>query len=258
MSGTWLDTLLPASWRGVPFAVEISQEEWSRRVAVHEYPMRETIWIEDLGAGRNPVVITGFLVGDDVQFQRDALVAAAQEPGPGTLVHPTLGVLNDMVVIAFSTASRKEVGRAIGIELSLMATGQRLYPGAVPDSSAQVHEAAHAADLAAQGDFLSRAGAAVQQGGVVAGQVLATARSYTSLARGLVTDAGRIAGSVGALANLAPAGAGFGRFFAGGRRTVSLVAQADGTVAGVLNRATVLRGAVANAAARVDSLAAAL
>lgn len=43
--------LLPASWRGVPFAVTDHVTTVTRRQAVHEYPDREDVWTEDMGRG---------------------------------------------------------------------------------------------------------------------------------------------------------------------------------------------------------------
>ena len=43
------DTLLPASWRGVPFHGLSGELRFGRRPVVHEYPFRDSVWVEDLG-----------------------------------------------------------------------------------------------------------------------------------------------------------------------------------------------------------------
>ncbi|REF28617.1 prophage DNA circulation protein [Xenorhabdus cabanillasii] len=48
-SWQWAEHLHPASFRGVPFAVISGESVFGRRQAVHEYPYRDTAWIEDLG-----------------------------------------------------------------------------------------------------------------------------------------------------------------------------------------------------------------
>ncbi|EBI9896924.1 hypothetical protein G6094_002468 [Salmonella enterica] len=96
----WEENLHPASFRGVPFAVTGGESLFGRRQAIHEYPMRDRVWVEDLGRGTRRITLQGFIVhgsriysAGDVLTQRDALVAACETKGPGTLVHPTLGEL---------------------------------------------------------------------------------------------------------------------------------------------------------------------
>ena len=48
MTKTW-ENLRPASFRGVAFEVESHSESGGRRVELHEYPLRDTPYAEDLG-----------------------------------------------------------------------------------------------------------------------------------------------------------------------------------------------------------------
>lgn len=97
---SWQDNLHAASFRGVPFAVQRGEGEFGRRQAVHEYPYRDSVWVEDMGRSTRRITLTGFILqsslvytASDVLTQRNSLVAAAELAGPGTLVHPTLGEL---------------------------------------------------------------------------------------------------------------------------------------------------------------------
>ena len=97
-SEDWLSQLRPGSFRGVPFAVVNEEGSHGRRQAVHEYPFRDTAWIEDMGRGTRRFIIRGFLVqnslvygGGDVISQRQSLIDACETRGSGTLIHPTLG-----------------------------------------------------------------------------------------------------------------------------------------------------------------------
>ncbi|OAT41354.1 phage tail/DNA circulation protein [Hafnia paralvei ATCC 29927] len=99
-SWEWGENLHPASFRGVPFAVTGGESQFGRRQAVHEYPMRDRVWVEDLGRGTRRITLQGFIVqgsriysASDVLTQRDSLIAACESKGSGTLVHPTLGEL---------------------------------------------------------------------------------------------------------------------------------------------------------------------
>ncbi|CAK7025901.1 DNA circularization N-terminal domain-containing protein [Saezia sanguinis] len=94
----WREHIHAASFRGVPFGVMSGDGTFGRRVAVHEYPFRDSVYIEDLGRSTRRLTIRGFLVQEskvyqagDVFTQRDSLIAACEQSGSGTLVHPTLG-----------------------------------------------------------------------------------------------------------------------------------------------------------------------
>src|SRR5579871_3815536 len=94
----FIASLQPASFRGVPFGVLTDTDTFGRRLALHEYPMRDKPWAEDLGKRARRFQIAGFLItdslvygGGDVIAQRDAMAAAVEAAGAGALVHPTLG-----------------------------------------------------------------------------------------------------------------------------------------------------------------------
>ena len=88
----WRANILPASFRGVPFNVLRAGFESGRRVAQHEFPLRDTPFNEDLGRRVRTFEIEAYVLGNDYAAQRDALLRACiDEPGPGALIHPTLG-----------------------------------------------------------------------------------------------------------------------------------------------------------------------
>ncbi|MBE8595340.1 DNA circularization N-terminal domain-containing protein [Xenorhabdus sp. BG5] len=58
-SWKWAEHLRPASFRGVPFAVISGESVFGRRQAVHEYPYRDTAWIEDLGRATRRITLRG-------------------------------------------------------------------------------------------------------------------------------------------------------------------------------------------------------
>lgn len=115
-SSPWYQSLRPASFRGVSFAVLAGETSHGRRVAVHEYPYRDTAWIEDMGRGVRKITVRGFIIQDSVVYgggdviqQRLALIAACETKDAGTLIHPTLGEM---------TVSIPENGLRIGESLS--------------------------------------------------------------------------------------------------------------------------------------------
>ncbi len=138
----WKDKLRQASFRGIPFHVQESGNELAgRRVAVHEYPGRDVPYVEDLGARKKAFTIKGYLLGDDCIEQRDRLVAACNEAGPGTLEHPTLGS-RSVLCTKCSIGERTTEGRMCRLSLGFEDAGTNTYPTTAPDTQAQVQEKA--------------------------------------------------------------------------------------------------------------------
>src|SRR5436190_10552423 len=79
--GHWFEQLQPGSWRGHGFVMDMAQTSGGRRTALHEYPYRDSIWLEDLGKLPRRYVFQAFLTGDDVYQRRDAMLAACEKPG---------------------------------------------------------------------------------------------------------------------------------------------------------------------------------
>ena len=88
----WRHKLRPASFRWVPFKVESHEYEGGRRAVTHEYPAKDIPWTEDTGRTPEGFEITGYLWGENYHRERDALIAACNKKGPGTLVHPYRGM----------------------------------------------------------------------------------------------------------------------------------------------------------------------
>lgn len=102
MSCLCIDDLAPASFRGVPFHVKSDTGHFGRRIATHEYPMRDTPYNEDLGEKAQKFSVTGYIVGDSWIAQKDALKAACRMRGPSLLQlpaeSPALVVCNDIKI----------------------------------------------------------------------------------------------------------------------------------------------------------------
>ena len=182
--GAWAQGLQPASWRGRSFAVRVSGLHRGRRVAVHEYPYRDKVWVEDLGLGTRTVSFSGFLVGDNVYAERQAMIAEVEKPGPGTLVHPSLGSIQ-AVCVEFSCGEESRRGRVVELEFSFIQTG--LSTAAFPAISAALQ-----AFAPSTGSFASDFGSAVStvQGGI------STIGSFVGYAQHVVGDASLVARAV--------------------------------------------------------------
>jgi prophage DNA circulation protein len=147
-SGAFWSQLKPASYRGVAFGVISGQARFGRRNALHEYPFRDTPWVEDLGRQSRRIMVTGFLVGDDVIAQRERLVAACEKPGDGKLIHPTLGELT-VSLMDFSVNEYREKGRAFELHFVFVEAGKRLFPSDEVNQTQAIGDAADATSAAA-------------------------------------------------------------------------------------------------------------
>lgn len=87
----WRDNIRPASFKGAGFGVSGDDKEGGRRTVVHEFPQREEVYVEDMGAATTRFTVQAFVLGPDYMSERDELERVLSEPGPGTLVHPWYG-----------------------------------------------------------------------------------------------------------------------------------------------------------------------
>lgn len=161
---TWTESLNKASFRGVPFAIYGGDARFGRRLALHEYPGRDKPYIEDMGRATRRIRMTGFLVtdsliygGGDVLAQRDALVAAVEQPGLGALMHPTLGALNVSVPAeGLSVIERWDMGRYFEISIIFIESGDRVFPNITSSSGSLLDKLAAALGLSSALDFVRK------------------------------------------------------------------------------------------------------
>jgi hypothetical protein len=93
-NGCYKDLYLDGSFKGVPFYTTEATSEHGRRAAEGEFPFSEITDAADLGRRIRRYTLTGYLRENSHIFDASALIAACESPGPGTLVHPTRGVVS--------------------------------------------------------------------------------------------------------------------------------------------------------------------
>ncbi|QNK65764.1 DNA circularization N-terminal domain-containing protein [Variovorax sp. PAMC26660] len=253
----WRNRLQPASFGGVPFGVFGGQIRVGRRNAVHEYPFKDQVWVEDMGRAARRITLRGFLVenarygGGDVIAQRERLIAACEAPGKKTLVHPTLGALN-VALIDSAMDERWDNGRVFEISLSFIEEGERSFPSVLSDTRAEVKSLADLADAAVGGDFASSVSGALAQGASVVGQAVSTASTWANTALNLANDATNLMHMVNSLP-----GAN-GRYFGGRTRGIgNLSGQLSSlsTIPSLIAAGTVARSHVASAVSALTTAA---
>ncbi|WP_233872516.1 DNA circularization protein [Paraburkholderia adhaesiva] len=180
----FFSALQTASWRGVPFAVTGGTLKAGRRVALHEYPYRDDVWVEDIGRAGRRISLTGFLLqdaaygGGDVLAQRAAMIAACETPdqGDGELVHPSLGRVTASL-LEFECEERGERGRSFELRFTLIEAGTEQFPTLSIATQAQTGLSVVAAYAAAAQDFANRLGALLQTPPLV-GEIERTAQAF--------------------------------------------------------------------------------
>lgn len=146
-----------ASFRGVAFFVESAEGGGGRRAVVHEFPLRDDPFVEDLGRKARVFHLDGYVIGDDYLAQRDALLSALEDVGgPGELVHPHHGVMRAICLDVKHRESTKDGGMALFAIDFAETPLQAPVPTEVVDGAEQVDVSADAAIDASEAEFIEQ------------------------------------------------------------------------------------------------------
>jgi len=157
----WRLALIPAKFRGVDFHMENAVFAGGRRIAVHEYPKRDTPYGEDLGRRARRLQIVGYIVGTDYHQRRDLLKDALEIEGAG-LVRVQQGDINfwslNVVVEHFSVVETRERGGYCVFEMGFVEVG--ITGSMIITTSTQqvVNDAANNVDKQAETSFNTPSG----------------------------------------------------------------------------------------------------
>ena len=171
----WKLGLSPASYNGAAFYVDLQALTGGFRLVPHEIPKRDVGWTESMGRRVRHWSITGYLVYSpttmpDVFGARDALIAALNTPGVGSLVLPTgLETMDNappgaVVVDTYSVVERRERGGWCLVEMIFVQAGE-LAQGQSSANSPSTDTPS--AVTAAAGGAATAAGASTDMGGPV-------------------------------------------------------------------------------------------
>lgn len=84
----WPRTMRRASYKGAHFYVEKDTVATGRRLVVHEFPLKDEPYVEDLGRDANKISVTAYVVSNQADAEERRLRAACESYGAGTLVLP--------------------------------------------------------------------------------------------------------------------------------------------------------------------------
>jgi prophage DNA circulation protein len=77
----WRDALRSGSFRGVPFQIDSHDLTFGRRTSMHEYPLRDEPYSEDLGRKARVFSLNLYVIGRDYMAGRDNLREALEKTG---------------------------------------------------------------------------------------------------------------------------------------------------------------------------------
>ncbi|SOD42335.1 DNA circularization protein [Nitrosovibrio sp. Nv4] len=148
----WRDQLQAATFRGVPFHVRSGDGTIGRRTVSHEYPGKDVPYVEDLGRRAREFTLEAFVLGADVMRDRDALIAALEEPGTGELVHPYKGRMKVAVPNGRWSQSLDQ-GGIVRFSITFQESRDVVQPTVRADTQAGVEVAADNAESAVISEF---------------------------------------------------------------------------------------------------------
>lgn len=177
---TWRDKMGPAKFRGVEFHITSAEGSGGRRGPVNEYPFKAKAFKEDTGAKARSFPVEGFVIGKDYLDQKQRLLAALSQEGPGELIHPFYGTLR-VAVESWRFREGTAGGRAeVSIEF-VETDSSPSAPVAVVDAAQQVESSAATALAAVKAEFLARF-----VPGVLIGSIVTQVTKFADAINGIV------------------------------------------------------------------------
>jgi len=244
MSGvlTILEQYAQCSFRGVPFAVIGSGGNTGRRIAVHEYPNRDTPWPEDIGRKARTFRVRGFVSGVLFRSQFDLVLLAVEQQGPGLLVHPTRGIIQ-AAVLNFDWREPDGISGVIEFEVEFIEAKSLLSTTVLAAASAVIATTAALLGSSSTSDYSSSTTAGYALGTTVASAAASTAGNWAAQAEALALTPAVTSAALAGLPTY------YGRYVSGN----ATVTSSDATVASALDDVVTGQAAVAVAIAAVSA-----
>lgn len=125
---TWKDRLKPASIGGIDVFFEDYSLKSGRKIVRHEMPGLDEIDYEDLGMKERTIALAVYLIGDDVDLQRDKLEAKMVSASLHRLILPSRSVNLLVRVEDYGVVESRLEGRYIKFDLALCVVRESVIP----------------------------------------------------------------------------------------------------------------------------------
>lgn len=163
----WKDNLLDASFRGVVFDCQATQDGAKRDIAQHEYPYQDGADLEDLGRKARHFTLQAVFFGDDYDTRLQAFLAVLDQPGAGELVHPVYGSIKQAQLLDYQVEhSADEVDSCrVALQFAEHTTSQPFFNRQLAGQQATQVKQPAATGMAAATDAFAKATAAAKTAG---------------------------------------------------------------------------------------------
>ena len=132
-----------ASFRGVEFAVAVSNEQGGRRAVIFEFPLRDEPFVDDLGRASRQFSIEVFVLGEDHLLQAQDLQLALETRGPGVFVSPYRGSLL-VQCLGFTRNENASDSGITSFGITFIEAGTAPQPSSAVDTLGEIRSAAEA------------------------------------------------------------------------------------------------------------------
>lgn len=152
----WRDKYKQARFRDALFFVETGGRGGGRRVALHQYPKRNTPYAEDMGRTANRFLVQGYLIGPNYLDLKDALIDALEADGPGMLRLPLPYKMSDVQVMvqSYSVTEAREKGGFCTIDMDFVEYGDPVWRDTV-STTGEIQKSANAVEDSVIGNELT-------------------------------------------------------------------------------------------------------
>lgn len=140
MADDWKDNYRQGSFRGVEFKAKSHKYDSGRHDVEHEFPSKREGNTEDLGQRLPKHMLELYVLGDDYFEQRDALMEALDQEGPGQLIHPYLGT-KQVQVGKYTVQETVEEGRMARFSVEFNTAGIAQFPAESVDAFQSILDA---------------------------------------------------------------------------------------------------------------------
>lgn len=150
---SWRDQLQPASFRGVPFYVDSSNEVFGPNILVREYPFSSLPDFEYTSRRAHSISFAAYVMGEQYMDARDALIKALEKPETGELVHSWRGLFSVVFNGEIRLTETKQQGGVARFELTFVKAANQEPQAPRPSAKGQLQAAVKIADQANQSAF---------------------------------------------------------------------------------------------------------
>jgi prophage DNA circulation protein len=151
---TWRDRVRQASWRGVHFDVVSATFTLGRHVVVHEFPLRDEPFAEDLARKARQISVEGRITDPDFDLEIDNFREAIEWEGEGTLVLPTFGRV--VMQLTEGTINLPFEQGSFSFTLQLTEAGSRSFPEVEAQPATSIENSADAVRDGSNDSFTKR------------------------------------------------------------------------------------------------------